>query len=184
MKNYVDKALELGFSEVKYLEDLSLECRADLRAYCMPEQCPLHGENWVCPPACGTLAECASRVQDFDRGFLLQSISKVKAPLVVERFQAINEEHNFRFKDFVEFVKEDFIKILPLTSGGCVFCESCSYPEPCIKPEIKMEALSAFGIDVGELCKTAGLDYSFRDDIVYLIALLLIDEKGGTALHP
>ena len=113
-------------------------------------------------------------MQDFDRGFLLQSISKVKAPLVVERFQAINEEHNFRFKDFVEFVKEDFIKILPLTSGGCVFCEQCSYPEACVKPDLKMESLSAFGIDVGELCRMAGLDYSFREDLVYFTAQLLI----------
>ena len=174
MENYLEKALELGFPEVKYLDDIYLECKAELRAYCKPEQCPLHGQNWVCPPACGTLAECASRVQEFDRGILLQSISKVQAPAAGESYQALNREHNFRLRQLIEFIQADQVKILPLTSGGCVFCEQCSYPEACVKPDLKMESLSAFGIDVGELCRMAGLDYSFREDLVYFTALLLI----------
>jgi len=64
--------------------------------------------------------------------------------------------------------------VLPLTSGGCVFCELCSYPEPCAKPDVKMESLSAFGIDVGELCEAAGLPYSFTPETVYYTALLLV----------
>lgn len=49
--------------------------------------------------------------------------------------------------------------------GECALCESCSYPEPCRKPNMKMESLSAFGINVGELCKEAGIVYSFRVDM-------------------
>ncbi len=177
MKKYLQKALALGFTEAKYLADLSLVCKAELRAYCQPEHCLLYGQNWVCPPACGTLAECAGKVREFDRGILLQSVSIVEAPATAERYRLINREHNFRLKQLIEFIKADHVKILPLTSGGCVFCEQCSYPEACIKPELKMESLSAYGIDVGELCETAGLTYSFREDGLYFMALLLIKES-------
>ena len=57
------------------------------------------------------------------------------------------------------------------------FMEKCAYPEPCVKPDVRMNSLSAYGIDVGKLSKLAGLEYSFRSDMVYYTALVLIIRK-------
>ncbi|MCL2826485.1 MAG: DUF2284 domain-containing protein [Eggerthellaceae bacterium] len=174
MDAHVEKAYELGFSQAVYLSGLSLECKPEIRAYCNPQDCPNHGQNWVCPPGCGPLEACAEKAREFSEGILLQSVSLLDPPVELEHYKALNEEHNLCFKEFIESVKPGFAKVLPLTSGGCVFCEECCYPDPCIKPEVKMESLSAFGIDVGNLCELAGLDFSFRADKVFFVALLLV----------
>ncbi len=173
MFDYINKAKRLGFSEAKILNDISLECKSKLRSYCNPQQCSNYGENWVCPPGCGTFEDCRAKTQKFDEGILLQSVSHLTPPTAQEIYSTLNREHNFRFRMFIEAVNPVVEEILPLTSGGCVFCEQCTYPEPCVKPDVKMESLSAFGIDVTALCKAAGLPFSFRDDMVYYTALLL-----------
>lgn len=173
-KDYLKLAHELGFSEAVMLENLSVECKEDLRSCCNPRQCPNHGQNWVCPPACGTLEECRKRVMKFETGILLRSVTDLTPPTAPETYLELNREHNLRLKKMVEAVKPEVDELLPLTSGGCIFCDTCQYPEPCIHPDVKMESLSAHGIDVGELSKMAGLPYSFREDRIYLTALLLI----------
>lgn len=173
VQEYAKIAERLGFTHCVLLEDLSLVCKPELRAYCNPSQCPNHGKNWVCPPACGTLAECQRKVDCFHRGLLLQSVTELIPPTSQEVYGELNRAHNLRLKELVEAVRPEAQSLLPLTSGGCIFCDTCRYPEPCVHPDVKMESLSAFGIDVTELCDAANLPYSFREDRVYLTALLL-----------
>lgn len=173
MQKFISGATKLGFSKAVLLKDLSLKCKEELRAFCNPQQCLNHGQNWVCPPGCGSLEACRKKVQNFNEGILIQSISRLTPPTELEEYQELNRQHNCRFRKYIETIKPEFAEILPLTSGGCVFCEQCSFPAQCIKPELKMESLSAFGIDVGSLCELAGLPFSFRDDILYLTSLLL-----------
>jgi len=175
MNEIIEKARALGFSKAVFLDALALECKPELRAYCNPRQCTKHGQNWVCPPGCGTLDECREKAHAFSKGMLLQSVTELEPPTLPETYSLLNREHNFRFKEFIESVKPGVKKILPLTTGGCVFCEACSFPELCIKPDLKMNSLSAFGIDVGGLCESAGLPYSFSPEIVYFTALLLVE---------
>lgn len=81
MQDYLNEATMLGFSKAVFLSDLSIECKRELRAYCNPQQCPNHRQNWVCPPGCATLEECRNKVQEFHEGILLQSITKLN-PLI------------------------------------------------------------------------------------------------------
>jgi predicted metal-binding protein len=82
-----------------------------------------------------------------------------------------------RLKKLIDILGNEW-DILPLTSGGCVFCDNCTYPAPCLKPDLRMNSLSAFGIDAGKLCEKAGLEYSFRSDRVYFVALVLMTYMG------
>jgi len=175
LEEYLEKARTLGFTKAVFLDELTIDCKLELRAYCDPQQCTKHGQNWVCPPGCGTLEECGEKTQRFQKGILLQSITELDPPVLPETYTWLSREHNLRFKEFVESVKPGVARLLPLTTGGCVFCEECSYPAPCIKPDVKMESLSAFGIDVGALCENAGLPYSFSPEILYMTALLLVE---------
>ena len=168
----VEQALSEGFSNAAWLENLEIECEAGLRAYCNPEGCPRHGNNWVCPPGCGSLEECALKVSRFNKGILLQSISEIN-PETVD-YAELNREHNFRLQRFLESHINKQTEVLALTSGGCVFCDTCAYPNACIQPSLRMNSLSAYGIDVGKLCETAELPYAFRPDRVYYIALVLV----------
>ena len=166
-----EKALSIGVSSAVFLDDLIIECEPRLREYCNPEGCPNHGSNWVCPPGCGSLDECSKKVSKFCRGFLLQSISEITPAF--NDYKGLNRKHNLRLREFIENYCSG-MDVLALTSGGCIFCEVCAYPEPCVKPDVRMNSLSAYGIDVSKLCEKAKLDYSFRPDKVYFIALVLI----------
>ena len=168
----IDRALEAGFTKAAWLEELKLTCEPRLRAYCSPEGCPNHGNNWVCPPGCGTLESCAEKVGKFRRGLLLQSLTELDP--MNKDYKELNRRHNFRLRALIESPEMAGIVILALTTGGCVFCKTCSYPYPCVKPGLRMNSLSAFGIDVGKLCEKAGWEYSFRQDRAYFIALVLI----------
>jgi len=176
MNKYIQKARNIGFTNAAWLDGLKLECEEQLRAYCNPEGCPNHGNNWVCPPGCGSLTECAEKVSAFDSGLLLQSVSEIdeKNP----DYKEPNRKHNLRLRDFLDDNCIEGMDVLALTSGGCVFCETCAYPEPCLKPNIRMNSLSAFGIDVGKLNEMAGFEYSFRPDKVYYIALVLMKKRS------
>ena len=175
MNELISEALSLGFTSAVWLDDLKLECEYRLREYCNPEGCMNHGNNWVCPPGCGSLQECAEKVSRFDSGILLQSVSELDPPATMEKYNALNREHNLRLREFIKTTTDKCRSILALTSGGCVFCDTCAYPDPCIKPDIRMNSLSAYGIDVGKLCERAELEYSFRADRVYYIALVLMN---------
>ena len=170
MNELVNAALSTGFIDAVWLDKLSLECEARLRAYCNPQGCPNHGNNWICPPGCGSLEECAERVSKYGRGILLRSVSELG---IRKNYKALNRKHNLRLREFIENNCAG-MDIMALTSGGCIFCKTCAYPEPCVKPDTRMNSLSAHGIDVGKLCETAGLEYSFRPDRVYYVALVLI----------
>jgi len=172
MEDIIRKACEIGFTNAAWLCGLKIECEERLRAYCNPEGCPNHGENWVCPPGCGTLLECAKKVAAYSSGILLQSVSNLDE--AEPDYKGLNRIHNIRLREFLDANCVGNMDVLALTSGGCVFCETCAYPEPCVKPDVRMNSLSAYGIDVGKLCEMAGFEYSFRPDKVYYIALVLI----------
>ena len=170
-KNLIDAALVVGFTNAVWIDSLKLECEARLREYCNPKGCPNHGNNWVCPPGCGSLEECAEKASRFDKGILLQSVSDI-SPMAADH-RRLNREHNLRLREFIENTCAG-MEILALTSGGCIFCEACAYPDPCAKPDVRMNSLSAYGIDVGKLCEMAGVEYSFRPDRVYFVALVMV----------
>ena len=174
MSDLTDQALALGFSQAVVCTDLALTCHAELRAYCGPELCPTWGQNWVCPPGSGTLEHCQARVDQFHQGILLRSVTELVPPTPADVYQRLVAAHNQRVHAFVEQIRAQTTSLLPLSTGGCGLCEQCTYPAPCAHPDIKMESLSAYGIDVGAICASAGLPFSFRDDIVYLTALVLL----------
>jgi len=174
MDNYINIALSLGFTNAAWLDNLKIKCEEQLRSYCNPEECPNHGNNWVCPPGCGSLEECAKKVAKFSEGILLQSIYNTEPS--THDYKNLNQQHNLKLQAFLSKLPD--IKFLALTSGGCIFCETCSYPMPCLNPDLRMNSLSAYGIDVGKLCSLAGFDYDFRQDKIYFTALVLMNNKA------
>ena len=176
MDELIHTALAKGFTHAAMLDGIAIECEARLREYCNPDDCPSHGSNWVCPPGCGSLDACAEKVGRFNRGILLQSVSDTE-PEAVD-YKALNRAHNVRLREFIDERCAGRMDILALTSGGCIFCENCAYPEPCVKPDLRMNSLSAYGIDVGKLCEKGGLAYSFRPDRVHYVALVLMRGAG------
>ena len=175
---YLQYALELGFTRAACADGLTLQCKPDLRAFCNKEQCTSFGTSWVCPPGCGTLEDCQNRLQGFQSGIVLQSV--YRAPSAVSsqpKLKRLQHEHNMRFLRLADQARSNDSEVLPLTTGGCIICETCTYPaQPCREPARQFQSLSAHGIDVAALCGWVGFDFSFREDQVTYIACLLVNK--------
>ena len=176
MNEYLQYATGLGFTHAEYADRLAVQCRPDLRTFCNPDQCTSFGTSWVCPPGCGTLEECRERAAGFHSGIILQSVSQVPSG-VGRRFKMkrLQRAHNLKFLKLAERVRNDGHTALPLTTGGCILCQTCTYPnEPCREPGRRFHSLSAYGIDVSALCGQVGLDFAFHNDSVTYVACLLL----------
>jgi len=179
-QKYIADSLEMGFSYAVLLRDLTLTCSPDLRAYCNADSCANYGKTWVCPPGCGTLESCQNQISKYCTGIVLQSVSEIPASTdKLTKLQRLNREHNSRFLRLSDIARRDGYSVLPLTTGGCIICETCTFPDiDCREPERRMHSLSAYGINVGELCKKAGLEYAFTEGIVYYTACLMLSHLG------
>ena len=66
---------------------------------CNADRCHHYNTNWMCPPACGTLEECAARAVGFKEGIIVQSVGDVEDSFDIEAMERIEKQHKKRFQD-------------------------------------------------------------------------------------
>lgn len=175
LNEYVHIALQLGFTAAAPFDASRLVCRPDIRTFCAPDKCTSYGTNWICPPGCGDLPDCAAWLAKYRFGLLVQSkyekINTNDFPLM----KKLAARHNQRLLRLKEIIAEKYSDAFLLSTGGCELCEKCTYPsEPCRKPAFLHGSLSAYGIDVGDLCTSAGIEFSFTPGILRYVACILV----------
>lgn len=52
----------IGFFKVEELNIDKIKLLPEVRQMCSTDKCHMYGRNWSCPPACGTLEECAADI--------------------------------------------------------------------------------------------------------------------------
>ena len=53
-------AQDIGFSHWGIFSVSALKFLPEVRDACASDRCGRYGKSWSCPPACGTLEECAA----------------------------------------------------------------------------------------------------------------------------
>lgn len=168
-------ARELGFTAAVTIDSGIIICRPEIRAQCRPETCKNYGTNWICPPGCGELEQCIKTVSEYEEAILLQETHAMPDKADLERAAGLARAHNQKAEELAEAIRLDYPKAYLLTTGGCSLCEKCTYPgEPCRYPQKQRGSLSAFGVNVSELCSRAGLAFSFEKDRVTFVSCILI----------
>lgn len=172
---YVSQALALGFTAAAPFDVSRLVCRPEVRRLCDPEKCTSYGKSWICPPGCGELPNCAARLAAYRSGLLVQSrYDKVDTSDAV-LMKKLAAEHNRRLLRLRACIAEQYPDVFWLSTGGCELCGKCTYPDsPCCRPALVRGSLSAFGIDVGELCSSAGMAFSFTPGILRYVGCVLV----------
>ena len=64
-EKWIRTAKEIGFSEAGVLNPETLKVMPLVRETCAEDKCHAYNHNWTCPPACGTLDECESRMRAY-----------------------------------------------------------------------------------------------------------------------
>jgi predicted metal-binding protein len=160
-------AEELGFTHYGPLDPATIHPRHEVRDTCATDKCHLYGTNWSCPPACGTVDECAAQVAQYSHGILLQTTAQLEDEFDIETMQSAREEHAKRMKEFAKQFRglppcgEGKGQPLVFSVGHCEVCEKCAYPEPCRIPGSAMSSMEAFGMVVSDVCQANDIPYYY-----------------------
>lgn len=174
MERYLQMALEAGFSHAGPLDPGLLEANEQVRAMCSADKCHAYGKNWTCPPACGTLEECAQRMHSYTRGILVQSVGTLEDEFDFEGMMDLEASHKQRFAALAAQLQDLEPEVLPLGSGGCRLCESCAWPKPCRFPGKAHSSMEAYGLVVSQVCQQCGMPYYYgKGTLAYTSCFLL-----------
>ncbi|MBQ8831043.1 MAG: DUF2284 domain-containing protein [Oscillospiraceae bacterium] len=175
MHDIINKALEIGFTTAIEIKAFDVVPHERIRALCTPEKCSSYGTNHVCPPGCGSLDKCREVLGEYEKGLLLQIKYENVDTSSMEVCERLSKEFGQRVIQLRDTLLAEYPKTLALATGGCRECEKCTYPEnPCRKPNIRRGSLSAFGIDVGELCRKYDTEFAFTEGTLFFTACMLI----------
>ena len=174
VEELIDLAKEYGFETTAPLNMATLDAKEEVRAMCAANTCRAYGSNWSCPPACGTIAQCAEKMSKFTRGILVQTIGEREDSWDFEAAQEAAENHKERFRKISLRLWKDGVKALPLCAGSCPICETCNYPEPCRFPDKAISSMEAYGLLVNKVCTDNGVPYNYGEErIAYSGCILL-----------
>lgn len=157
-----DLALSCGFSEAALLDCSTIELSDAVRQMCEKNTCGMYAGNWACPPGCGSLEECRSRIGGYRWGILVQTVGELEDSLDYEGMMETEKRHKETFLKAAEMLKRQYPGLLALGVGCCTVCSSCSYPDaPCRFPDKQISSMESYGIMVSDLCRENGLGYYY-----------------------
>ena len=166
-------ALEAGFSYVMPLVPKTIELKQDVRDMCL-NGCAQYGKRWSCPPGCGTLEECREKISHYPYGILLQTVGELEDEFDGEGMMDVQDAHKEHFEALLEMLHPNRPDILPIGTGCCTLCKTCTYPNaPCRFPDKKISSMEAFGMLVLEVCKANGMTYYHGPNTIAYTACIL-----------
>ena len=147
-----------------------------VREMCAADRCRNYDRSWACPPACGTLEEISEKAARYIRGILLQSTGQMEDDFDLDAIEETEKLQKNRFYRFVKELRKVYPHCLPMASGGCRLCESCTYPDaPCRNPELAIPSMEAYGLMVSKVCMDAGVGYYYGPRTITYTACVLVD---------
>lgn len=177
MSDLVSLALEIGFSHAAPLNVSSLRVLPEVREMCASNRCQRYGKSWSCPPACGSLEECAARIRGFTGGVLVQTTAQLEDDFDAKAMKEAQDTHKSHFFTLARQARLLYPDCLPLSAGSCTVCRSCSYPDkPCRFPGKMLSSMEAYGLLVSEVCQSSALPYYYGPRTLTYSACVLTKE--------
>jgi predicted metal-binding protein len=179
LDNLQEKLDRAGVFQFGIVRPRDVEFTEEVRKMCAENLCHKYSKTWACPPAVGTVDECAARARRYEK------------MLVFSRKYALKDSYDFdgmmtAMRDFKNIaqrlddeVKPYLFDYLLLANEGCGKCEACTYPPAlCRFPDKVHGSLEGYGIFVNKLAEQAGVAYNNGENTVtYFGALLYNDEN-------
>jgi predicted metal-binding protein len=177
-------ALDAGFSHAGALNTAAIRLREEVRDMCAVNKCGAYDTNWSCPPACGTLDDCAARLKRHTHGLILQTTGNMEDSFDYEAIQRTEREHAEHMAAFAHKIRTLIPDAMLLGAGTCRRCPVCTYPDaPCRFPDEMHSSMEACGMVVNEICADSGIPYYYGPGTLTFVGCVLYspDASGGIA---
>lgn len=167
------EAKALGFDTAVPFDPAILQARQDIRDMCNADKCMIFGKNWGCPPHCGTVEECQTKMHSYKRGILLQTTGHMTKAIDSKCYRETERRHLTAFYALADLVRREYPQALCLGAGGCRICKKCAYPDPCRFPEKAMSSMEGYGLFVTQVCRDVGVPYHYGERTITYSACVL-----------
>ena len=156
-KQMKELARSEGFDNAEFLGTNQLQFDPTLRRYCEENACGNYGNNYACPPSCGTQEQLEALVRRHDR-----------------EARGRHNEMTWRLTGRLE---AEGVTGLRIMAGPCTACAVCAIREgaPCRFPEKKASCLSAYCICAEKMAQSCGMPYWCGDNTVAFFSMFLPD---------
>ena len=124
-KQAVKIAEESGFHHAVWIDSRELVFDASLRKYCEENLCGNYGENYACPPDCGTTEEMEQRVRTYKKALVLQTITQVADIMDGQETKAVKKKHNQITREFASRMEEAGGQGLTIMAGHRRLWKKC-----------------------------------------------------------
>ena len=88
--DWIKLAKDVGFEDACELNMESLQVMPEVREMCAADRCHIYGTRWACPPGCGSLEQCRSRIERYVSGILVQTIGALEDDFDAEGIAEFN----------------------------------------------------------------------------------------------
>ena len=174
IETVIEIAKESGFDTASRLDPKTIVLHEKVREMCAEGKCKAYGKNWTCPPACGDLDHCRAVIAGYSEGVIFQTIGKLEDSMDYESMMDTSRLHKINFRKLADRVMTLYPGSLCLGAGGCNFCETCSYPEPCRFPDRAFSSMEGFGMLVSEVCKANDIPYYYGQNTIAFVGCCLL----------
>lgn len=165
-----------GFTYARRLDGDTLNPREDVREACLRNSCGQYGRCWTCPPACGTLDECRSKLRQYQHGILVQTVGELEDEFDWDGMKAVEARHKTNFAILRQKLRRSYPALLALGAGSCTICQACTYPDrPCRFPDRQISSMEAYGLLVLQVCKENGMEYYYGTSSVAYTSCFLLE---------
>ena len=126
------------------------------------QECERYNTTWACPPAVGTLDECARRIHAYDKAVFFSSVAEVSDIMNMEEMLSTRKAHEDLTSTLGEFLKEEGYDIFILSTESCDICAECEFPKgrPCRHPDRMHPCLESHGVVVNEIVEREQMEYN------------------------
>ena len=165
-KEIEELALLHGFADAKVIGTDKIVFCLEFRKYCEENLCGEYGNNYSCPPDCGSADQMKKRALSFTKALVVRSTCLVTDLSDTKAIKEAKLFHNGAMLSLINNLKNvDNREGIMAGASGCMICNTCSRLEskPCAHPHLRYSCLSAYCINVMALAQECGMDYTYKD---------------------
>lgn len=180
-KKIIEIAEEAGFVKAAVMSTGDLVFVHEFRTFCEQNACGNYGNNYGCPPYCGTPKEMENKVMEYRRAIVFQSRTSVEDIFDDSETKKLKKMHTNMTLRAMENLKNAGLQMdgFPVMCGPCNYCNTCRIQEqkPCNHEKMCFSCLSAYCVDAAQMAKYCEMEMQWNGDVVSFFSLYVFDRK-------
>lgn len=158
MKDYVNLALDMGFSNAAVMKVKDLTVVPAYRQFCVENLCGNYNKLPACPPESGTVEEMVANMNRFENALILQTELEPANMEDAAEHRACKKQHNIITEDLLKAMQDDGCGEILMMGAG---------------PWKKYSCMSAYCVDAQKMADACGMICWGNDGKVRYFSLLL-----------